>query len=78
MEAVGKCKKMVVFLKGKIRKIPNVFFGPKLLDVVDNYTYLGVKFNFNGCFVKEKQLRHSNGCRAMFFLLRKAGTLALP
>ena len=40
MEAAGECqkkKKIVVFSRGKIRKIPNVFFGPKLLDVVDNY-----------------------------------------
>ena len=61
-----------------IRKIPNLFFGPKLLDVVDNCTYLGVKFIFNGRFVIEKQFRYSNGYRAMFSLLRKARTLALP
>ena len=73
-----KKTKIVVFSRGKIRKIPNVFFGPKLLDVVDNDTYLGVKFNFNGRFVNEKQLRYSNGCRAMVSLLRKARTLALP
>ena len=73
-----KKTKIVVFSRGKIRKIPNVFFGPKLLDVVDNDTYLGVKFNFNGRFVNEKQLRYSNGCRAMVSFLRKARTLALP
>ena len=54
--------KIVVFSRGKIRKIPNLFFGPKLPDVVDNYTYRGVKFNFNGRFVKEKQFRYSNEC----------------
>ena len=42
---------IVVFSRGKIRKTPNLFFGPKLLDVVDNYTYLGVKFNFNDRFL---------------------------
>ena len=61
-----------------IRKIPNLFFGPKLLDVVDNYTYLGVTFTFNGHFVKEKQFRYSNGCRATSSLPRKTRTLALP
>ena len=39
-----------------------------MYPVVDNFTYLGVKFNFNGRFVKEKQLKYSNGCRAMFSL----------
>ena len=80
MEAAGECQKkqIVVFSRGKIRKIPNLFFGPKLLDVVDNYAYLGVKLNFNGRFVKEKQFRYSNGCRAMLSLLRKTRTLFLP
>ena len=63
---------------GLFRNILNLFFGPKLLDVVDNYIYLSVKLNFNGRFVKEKQFRYSNGCRAMFSLLGKARTLPLP
>ena len=46
--------KKIFFSRGKIRKILNFFFGPKLLDVVDNYTYLGEEFNFNSRFV----LRH--------------------
>ena len=79
MENAGECKKkIVVFSKSKIRKKSNLFLGPKLPDVFNNYTYIGVTFNFNGCFVKEKQFRYSNGCRAMFFLLRKARTLPLP
>ena len=49
-------EKNVVFSRGMIRKIPNLFFGPKLLDVVDNYTYLGVTFTFNGHFVKKKKI----------------------
>ena len=73
-----KKTKIAVFSRGKIRKIPNLFFGPKLPDVVDNYAYLGVQFNVNGLFVKEKQLRYSNRCRAMFSLPRKAITLTLP
>ena len=44
--------KIVDFSGGKISKIPNLFVSPKLLDVVDNYTYLGVKFIFNSRFVK--------------------------
>ena len=63
---------------GLFRNILNLFFGPNLLDLVDNYIYLGVKLNFNGRFVKEKQFRYSNGCRAMFSLLGKARTLPLP
>ena len=39
---------------------------------------MGEKFNFNGRFVKEKQFRYSYGCRAIFSLLRRARTLALP
>ena len=51
-----KKTKIVLFSRGKIRKIPNLFSGPKLLNVVDNYTYLSVKITFNGRFVKENSL----------------------
>ena len=50
MEAEGECQKNKNCSIFKRKDQEN----SKLLDVVDNYTYLGVKFNFNGRFVKEK------------------------
>jgi hypothetical protein len=44
--------KIVVFSRGKIRKVPHFTYGDKTLEVVDDYTYLGVIFYFNGNFNK--------------------------
>ena len=40
--------KIVIFSKGRVRKYPEFKFGDSVLEVCDNYTYLGVIFNFNG------------------------------
>ena len=37
--------KVMVFSKGKIRKLPTVTFGERRLDIVFEYHYLGVIFN---------------------------------
>lgn len=48
--------KVVVFSKGKIRNIPVFTYGGLNLDVVDDFSYLGVKFNYNGKFNKTKKI----------------------
>ena len=47
------------------------------MDVVWDYKYLGVKFNYNK-FKKAQQLQFSLANRAMFSLLRKRRQLNLP
>ena len=56
MKAAGECQenKNCSVPRGKIKKSPNLFSGPKLLDVIDNYNYMGVKFNFISRVVQEK------------------------
>ena len=44
--------KVVIFSKGKIRKHPHFYLGDKLLEICSDYLYLGVKFNYNGKFLK--------------------------
>ena len=50
-----------MFSRGQIRNIPKFFYGYEHIEVVDDYIYLGVKFNYNGCFTKaiEKQTLHN-------------------
>ena len=38
--------KIVIFSRGKVRRYPDFLFGSDKLDVVDEYVYLGVKFNY--------------------------------
>ena len=42
--------KVVIFSRGKVKKYPNFTLGNETLEVVGQYTYLGIVFNFNGLF----------------------------
>ena len=48
--------KVLVFSRGKIRKLPVFKFGPNKLAIVDKYNYLGINCNCNGTF--SKAIRH--------------------
>ena len=43
---------VVIFSRGKVRSYPEFVFGTEKLDVVDEYVYLGVAFNYNGNYKK--------------------------
>ena len=44
--------KVVVFSKRRTNDVPAFLFGHRILQQVDDYTYLGVVFNYNGSFDK--------------------------
>ena len=69
--------KVMIFSRGKIRKMPKFNFNEETVDVWD-YKYLGVKFSYNNKFKKAQQLQFSLANRAMFSLLRKFRQLNLP
>ena len=70
--------KVMIFSRGKIRKMPKFNFNEETVDVVWDYKYLGVKFNHNNKFKKAQQLQFLLSNRAMFSLLRKCRQLNLP
>ena len=69
--------KIVIFSKGKVTKHRDFTFNGELVEVVGEYLYLGVLFNYNGSF--DKAIKHNidKARRAMFSLLTKAGRLLL-
>ena len=70
--------KVMIFSRGKVRKLPAFMYDGKQLDIVFSFQYLGVKFNYNNKFkVAQKQL-YDRASRAMFSLLRKVKSLLLP
>ena len=73
-----KKTKIVIFSRGKCRLIPTFTFGDSNLEVCDDYTYLGVIFNYNGKFNKAINKQTSQAKHAMFALLTKAAKLHLP
>ena len=46
--------KVIIISKGKIRQYKSFDFGDTIIDVVDDYVYLGITFNYNGNFKKAK------------------------
>ena len=72
--------KIIVFARSKTR-LPNLHtfkFGNLDLDLVDDYVYLSICFNWNGSFVKAKKLLHDKASKAMYSLIQKGRRLKLP
>ena len=70
--------KIVIFSRGKVRRYPDFVFGSDKLDVVDEYVYLGVKFNYNGKYKKMIQKQITQARKALCCMLAKARKLQLP
>ena len=47
--------KVLVFSRGMIRNKPNITYGLVKFEVVNEYNYLGITFNYNGSVVKAKK-----------------------
>ena len=67
---VGKTK-IMVFSRGKIRNIPRFTFGEQIVEVVFNYKYLGVLFNYNASFIPNLKSLSTVATKAMFALIQK-------
>ena len=70
--------KVVVFSRGKVRKYKCFYYGNDIIDVIYDYLYLGVIFNFNNKFNKTKDRQKTLGLRATFGLISKIKKLNLP
>lgn len=70
--------KAVVFSKGKIRKLPEVFYNGVKIEVVHQFQYLGITINYNGSFKPAQQVLYNRASKAMFSLIRKMKKLLLP
>ncbi len=59
----------MIFSRGKIRNKPQIKFDGDIMEVVDDYVYLGV--TFNGIFNKAIKRLYDIANRAMFEILNK-------
>ena len=60
-----------------MRRYPDFVFGTEKLDVVDEYVYLGVKFNCNGNYMKIIAKQITQARKALYCTLTKARKLHL-
>ena len=70
--------KVLVFSRGKIKKIPCLKYRDKNIDVVFGFEYLGQYFNYNNRFNVSQKHQYDKASRAMFSLLKKSKKLMLP
>ena len=70
--------KVMVCSKGKIRKLPNIFYKDTKLDVVFSFPYLGLSFNYNAKLKVAQNELLNKASRAMFGLISKSRNLNLP
>ena len=47
--------KVVVFNEGRNQAKPVFHYNADILDIVDDFSYLGIKFNYNGKFRKNQE-----------------------
>ena len=69
--------KIVIFSRGKVRRIPEFVYAGDPLEVVDDFVYLGVKFNYNGSFKKAISKQVTQARKALYSMLVKAKKLQL-
>ena len=70
--------KIVIFSKCKMQNYPAFLFGHKIIQVVDDYVYLGIKSNYNGSFNKAISKQVLQGKKAFYGLLDEVYKLCLP
>lgn len=70
--------KIVIFSRGKVRSFPQFTINDLSIEIVSDFSYLGVIFNYNGKFKKNMENRQARAKRAICALLTKARNLQLP
>lgn len=70
--------KIIIFSRGKIRNIPPFTFRNETVNVVDDFIYLGVTFNYNNKFSKAVNKKVKQARRSLFGLLSKTSDLCFP
>jgi len=77
LEVNASKTKVVIFSKGKCKILPTFYFNRTKLDIVEDFSYLGIKFNYNGRLNKTTKHLSDQARKAMFSVLKKSRTLFL-
>ena len=70
--------RIVIFNRHKITEKPVFTLNNEILNVVDDFTYLGIIFMHNGSFSKNRIKLLDQGRKAMYSMLKKCRSLGLP
>ena len=70
--------KVLIFSRGKCRNNINFIFKNEPVEIVTEYTYLGIVLNYNGKFSVAIKRRHDQASKAMFAIIGQCRKLDLP
>ena len=70
--------KVVVFSRGKTRRYKHFKYGNDVIEVVDDYVYLGIVFNYNNKFNKARTRLRTLALKSTFGLITKIKQNSLP
>ena len=70
--------KITIFCNRKFQHNYVFTYNNQVLDIDENFVYLGIMFSYNGRFIKNNQRLVEQARKAMFSILRKSRKLHLP
>ena len=70
--------KVIIFSKRKSRNMPHFYLQGNEIEIVDDYMYLGVIFNYNGSFKKAKTKLIDQARRSMFAVYKRIRNNSIP
>ena len=70
--------KITIFCNRKFQHNYVFTYKNKVLDIDENFVYLGIMLSYNGFIKKNNQRLVEQTCNAMFSILRKSRKLHLP
>ncbi|XP_021350729.1 uncharacterized protein LOC110448677 [Mizuhopecten yessoensis] len=70
--------KVMVFRKRKSKQQHVFVLQNEILEIVDNFTYLGITFNYNGSFVNARRRLINQAQKSIFAIYKKIRNLSLP
>ena len=77
MQTVALHTKITIFCNRKIQHNYVFTYNDKVLEIDENFVYLGIMFSYNGRFIKNNQRLVEQAGKAMFSISRKSRKLHL-
>ena len=70
--------KVMIFSKRKVRQNIEYYLNGQKQEIIDTFTYLGVLFKYNGCFIETRKKRVEQAHEALFSIYKLIQNESIP
>lgn len=70
--------KVMIFSKRKVRQNIEYYLNGQKQEIIDTFTYLGVLFKYNGCFIETRKKRVEQAHKALFSIYKLIQNESIP